>query len=139
MFILNNKMIIRRILKCNAEIGRCIEITKRTTSGYYGKYLGENKEFFIAQNLYCFKKITVIAVEISVLEFEALKHAIHIHHDLSPMWEKLLKVQPEIIKFWNRSEGVIYVWPNAIKRRIFGHSIPMVYVEIKNRTYVSNS
>ena len=80
-----------------------------------------------------------MAIEISVLEFEALKHAIHIHHDLSPAWEKLLKAQPEIIKFWNRSEGVIYVWPDAIKRRIFGHSIPMVYVEIKNRTYVSNS
>lgn len=132
-------MIIRRVLKCGAETGRCIEITRKTISGYYGKYLGEHNEFFIAQNLQNFKKMTVVAVQINAIEFEALKHAFNIHHDLSPAWERVLKTKPEIIKFWNRDNGVLYVWPYVIKRRIFGHNTPTVYVEIKSRTYVSNS
>lgn len=131
-------MIIRRVLKCGAETGRCIETTRKTTSGYYGKYLGERNEFFVAQNLQNFKKIPVVTVEINAIEFEALKHAIHIHHDLSPMWERVLKTKPEIVKFWNSSDGIIYVWPQTIKRRIFGHT-PTVYIEIKSRVYVSNS
>jgi hypothetical protein len=132
-------MIIRRILRCGAEIGRCIEITRKDKSGYYGHYIGENKELFIALNLRNFKKITVVAVEIRAIEFEALKHAFYIHHDLSPIWEKVLKVKPEIVKFWNRDSGVIYVWPSVIKRRIFGHNTPTVYIEIKSKMYVSNS
>lgn len=132
-------MIVRRVLKCNAEIGRCIEITRHTISGYYGRYLGEHNEFFIARNLQNFKKITVVAVQINAIEFEALRHAFYIHHDLSPVWDRVLKTKPEIVKFWNRDAGVIYVWPHTIKRRIFGHSTPTVYIDIKSRMYVSNS
>ena len=137
MFLSDNKMIVRRILKCKAEVGRCIEITRRTTSGYWGRYLGENKEFFIAERLNNFREISIVTVEIKALELEALRHAKCMHHDLSPAWRKVLSIKPEIIKFWNTS-GVIYIWPEVIKRRIFGHN-PMVYIDIKNRVYVSNS
>ena len=139
MFLSDNQMIIRRILKCGAETGRCIEVTRRTTSGYYGSYIGTCKEFFIAQNLQNFKKITVVAVKINAVEFEALKYAICIHHDLSPAWDRVLKTKPEIVKFWNKDGDVIYVWPYIIKRRIFGHNTPTVYIGIKDKTYVSNS
>lgn len=126
-------MIIRRILKCGAEIGRYIEITKKTEKGYYGKTLRSSEEFFIAETLNNFKKIEVVSIEVCKVELEALKYAIHIHHELTPQWKKVLEKRPEIIKVWNL-QGVVYIWPAMIKRRIFGR-VPNVYIEIKSREY----
>lgn len=128
-------MIVRRVLKCGAEIGRCIEITKKTEKGYYGKTLRSSEEFFVAETLHNFKKIEVVSIEVGKVELEALKYAIHIHHELTPQWKKVLEKRPEIIKVWNL-QGVVYLWPAMIKRRIFGR-VPNVYIEIKNREYES--
>jgi hypothetical protein len=126
-------MVIRRILKCGAEVGRYIEITRKTESGYYGKTLCSSKEFFVAETLNNFKEFKVVTISVSKVELEALKYAVHIHHELTPQWERVLEKEPEIIKVWNL-QGVVYIWPSVIKRRVFGH-VPNVYIEIKSREY----
>ena len=126
-------MIVRRILKCGAEVGRCIEITKKTENGYYGRTLRSSEEFFVAETLNNFKEFKVVTISVSKVEFEALKYAIHVHHELTPQWERVLEKRPEIIKIWNLN-GVVYLWPSVIKRRVFGR-IPNVYIEIKSREY----
>lgn len=126
-------MIVRRILKCGAEVGRCIEITKKTENGYYGKKLCSSKEFFVAETLNNFKEFKVVTISVGKVEFEALKYAIHVHHELTPQWERVLEKRPEIIKIWNL-KGVVYLWPSVIKRRVFGR-IPNVYIEIERREY----
>lgn len=126
-------MIVRRILKCGAEVGRYIEITKKTENGYYGRTLRKKSEFFVAKTLNNFKEVEVVTISVSKVELEALKFAIHLHHELTPQWEKVLEIKPEIIKVWNLS-GVVYLWPAVIKKRIFGR-VPNVYIEIKNREY----
>lgn len=126
-------MIVRRILKCGAEIGRYIEITRKTENGYYGRTLRKKSEFFVAKTLNNFKEVEVVTISVSKVELEALKFAIHLHHELTPQWEKVLERKPEIIKVWNLS-GVVYLWPTVIKKRIFGR-VPNVYIEIKNREY----
>ena len=126
-------MIVRRILKCGAEVGRCIEITKKTEKGYYGKTLRSSEEFFIAETLDNFIEIKIVTISVGKVEFEALKYAIHVHHELTPQWERVLEKRPEIIKIWNL-KGVVYLWPSVIKRRVFGR-IPNVYIEIKSREY----
>lgn len=131
-------MIIRRMLKCSAVVGRHIEVTKRTKSGYYGHYVGEHNEFYIAETLKSFVETKVISIQINAIEFEALKHALCIYHDVSVEWNRAVTEDPEIIKFWNRNGGVIYVWPYVIKRKIFGHS-PQIFIDIKSKIYVSNS
>ena len=128
-------MIVRRILKCGAEVGRYIEITKKVENGYYGKTLCSSKEFFIAETLNNFKEFKVVTISVSKVELEALKYAIHIHHELTPQWKKVLEKEPEIIKVWNL-QGIVYIWPAIIKRRIFGR-VPNVYIEIKSREYES--
>ena len=126
-------MIVRRILKCGAEVGRCIEITKKTENGYYGKKLCSSKEFFVAETLNNFKEFKVVTISVGKVEFEALKYAIHVRHELTPQWERVLEKRPEIIKIWNL-KGVVYLWPSVIKRRVFGR-IPNVYIEIERREY----
>ena len=126
-------MIIRRVLKCGAEVGRYIEITKKVKNGYYGKTLCSSKEFFVAETLNNFKEFKVVTISVSKVELEALKYAIHIHHELTPQWKKVLEKEPEIIKVWNL-QGIVYIWPAIIKRRIFGR-VPNVYIEIKSREY----
>ena len=130
-------MIVRRILKCGAEVGRYIEITKKVENGYYGKTLCSSKEFFVAETLNNFKEFKVVTISVSKVELEALKYAIHIHHELTPQWKKVLEKEPEIIKVWNL-QGIVYIWPAIIKRRIFGR-VPNVYIEIKSREYESKS
>lgn len=126
-------MIVRRILKCGAETGRYVEITRKTTSGYYAKTLRKHFEFFLAENLNNFKKIEVVTIQTNKVEFEALKYAMYVHHELTPQWERVLEKKPEIIKVRNRND-VIYIFPAIIKRRVFDR-IPNVYVEIKGREY----
>ena len=126
-------MIVRRVLKCGAEVGRYVEITRRTTSGYYARTLRKTFEFFLAADLKNFKKIEVTAVNVNLIEFEALKHAMYIHHELTPQWERVLEKRPEIIKVRNKT-NVIYIFPAVIKKRIFNR-IPNVYIEIKTREY----
>lgn len=128
-------MIVRRVLKCGAEVGRYIEVTKKTAKGYYGKTLRSSEEFFIAETLNNFKEVEVVTISVGKVELEALKHAVHVHHELTPQWEKVLEKRPEIIKVWNL-QGVVYIWPAIIKRRIFGR-VPNVYIEIKSREYES--
>lgn len=130
-------MIVRRVLKCGAEVGRYIEVTKKTAKGYYGKTLRSSEEFFIAETLNNFKEVEVVTISVGKVELEALKHAVHVHHELTPQWEKVLEKRPEIIKVWNL-QGVVYIWPAVIKRRIFGR-VPNVYIEIKSREYESKS
>ena len=126
-------MIVRRILKCGAEIGRYIEITKKTEKGYYGKTLRSSEEFFVAETLDNFKEVEVVTISVGKVELEALKYAMKVHHELTPQWERVLEKRPEIIKVWNL-QGVVYIWPAMIKRRIFGR-VPNVYIEIKSREY----
>ena len=126
-------MIVRRILKCGAEAGRYFEITKKTTKGYYGRTLRKKSEFFIAETLDNFKEISVISVQVSNIEFEALKHVISFHHDLSTQWKRVLTNKPEVIKLWNKTD-VMYIFPAIIKKRFFGR-VPNIYVEIKSREY----
>lgn len=126
-------MIVRRVTKYGAEIGRYVEITRKTTSGYYARTLRKHFEFFLAENLNNFKKIEVVSIQTNRIEFEALKYAIHVHHELTPQWARILEKRPEIIKVRNCSD-ILYIWPSVIKKRIFNRT-PCVYIEIKSREY----
>lgn len=102
-------MIVRRILKCGAEIGRYIEITKKTTKGYYGKTLRSSEEFFIAETLDNFKEIEVVAIKVGKVELEALKHAIHVYHELTPQWKKVLEKETRNNKSMESTRCCIYM------------------------------
>lgn len=131
--------IVRRLSKSvNLPLGRHIIITKVTSNGVFARNIGEHSEYWLADNLKNFVEISSMSCQLNKVEFEALKHAVVMHHSLSDIhnkqWKAIVKEKPAIIRFWSQHCGYIYIWPQLIKQRVVaGH--PYVYIEIKQRCF----
>lgn len=124
-------------MKQGGTIGRYIAITRINKQGVYARYVGEKAEFWLAENLDNYKEIKVINCNISIVEFCCLKFAVHFFHIWAPRWKTIVEQQPEIIRFYAKNQGFLYVWPNLIKKKVLNKA-PQVYIEIKQRLYESD-
>lgn len=129
--------IVRRKMKQGGTIGRYIAITRINKQGVFARYVGEKAEFWLAENLDNYKEIKVINCNISIIEFNCLKFAVHFFHIWAPRWKTIVEQQPEIIRFYAKNQGFLYVWPNLIKKKVLNKA-PQVYIEIKQRLYESD-
>lgn len=130
--------IIRRVAKSvKVPIGRPMVVTKINKDGVFVRNIGERAEFWLAYSLDNFEVVSCIPCKVSKVEFEALKCAVMIHHELDvnkKEWEAIAKNKPKIIKFWYPKRGCIYIWTNMVKKRVLAGK-PYVCIEIKQRFY----
>lgn len=126
--------IVRRKMKQGGTIGRHMVITRENKQGVFARYVGEKAEFWLAENLNNYEQISVVDCNISIIEFNCLKYAVHFHHIWAPRWKTICEKKPTIIRFYAKNQGFLYIWPNLIKKRVLNKA-PMVYIEIKSRVY----
>lgn len=129
--------IVRRKMKQGGTIGRYIVITRENKQGVFARYVGEKAEFWLAENLDNYQEISVVNCNVSIVEFNAYKHAVQFYHIWAPRWRTIHTQKPEIIRFYAKNQGFLYVWPNLIKKRVLNKA-PQVYIEVKQRLYESD-
>ena len=130
--------IIRRVTKgIKVPIGRHMVVTKINKDGVFVRNIGEQSQYWLAYSLDNFEVVSCKSCKVSKVEFEALKYAVIIHHELGineKEWEAIVKNKPKIIKFWYPKRGCIYIWTNMVKKRVIAGK-PYVCIEIKQRCY----
>jgi hypothetical protein len=126
--------IVRRKMKQGGTTGRHMIITRENKQGVFARYIGEDYEFWLAENLNNFEEMKVINCNISIIEFNALKHAVFFYHIWAPRWKTIYENEPDVIRFYAKNQGFLYIWPNLIKKRVLNKA-PMVYIEIESRCY----
>lgn len=131
--------VVRKISRStNAEIGRHIIITRKTTQGYFARNVGEKSEYWLAENLDNFREIPCMICKLNLNEFEYLKTGVVISLSLEGIRNKQRKIiaerKPPLIKFWHPRKGCIFIKPACIKTRIIDRK-PYVYIEVCNRCF----
>ena len=131
--------VIRRVPKgLKIPVGRHMIVTRITAKGVFVRNIGEQSEYWLAEDLSNFVDIPCIRCKLSKVEFSALKCAVIVHHPLrttkNKEWKAIVKNKPQLIKFWHPGEGCIYIWPSVIKQRVIGGE-PFCYIEVKQRCY----